>query len=110
MKTDTARLSLLLAIFAALWLLTGCATQTTTLTESVDTAGTYTKTTRVHTRTFFDSKSELAKLKTSSTEKTQSVGVEGLKSESSSEGVKNILDTAIEAAVRGAVKSVAPVP
>lgn len=106
-------------IFAALFynglacllvMLAGCATQTTTLTESVDPEGNYIKTTVVKTRTFFDSKSELAKLKTSSTEKTQSVGVEGLKSESSSEGVKNIVDAAVEAAVRGAVKSVVPVP
>lgn len=91
-------------------LFTGCATQTTRLAESVDADGTYTKTTDTKTRTFFDSNSQLGKLKTSSTEKTQSIGIEDLKSTSTSEGVKNIVDAAVEAAVRGAVKSVAPVP
>ena len=100
-----------LALTFLLGLLAGCATQTTRLTETTDEAtGARTKTTEVKTRTFFDSKSELAKLKTSSTDKTQSVGVEGLKSESDSEGAQKIISSVIGAAVKAAVAGASPLP
>lgn len=103
-------MKLLLTLLAAL-ALTGCATQTTRLTETTDEAsGARTKTTEVKTRTFFDSKSELAKLKTSSTDKTQSVGVEGLKSQADSEGVSTLVSGVVGAAISAAVKSATPLP
>lgn len=105
MKKQLTALALILALA-----FTGCATQTTKLTENVDPLGAYTKTTTVKTRTFFDSKSELAKLKTSSTEKTQSVGVEGLKSEADSEGAQKIISSVIGAAVKAAVEGANPLP
>ena len=65
----------------ALAALTGCATQRTKLSETVDVDGAYTKTTEIKTRTFLDSRNELTKLKTSSTDRTQSVGMDGLRQE-----------------------------
>lgn len=94
---------LLLLISAA-----GCASQRTTLTESVDADGRFTKITDIHTRTFFDSKSELARLKTSSTEKTQSVGLDGLKSESSGSNASALVENIVGAAVRAAVTAAVP--
>jgi hypothetical protein len=98
-----------LAILSAL-ALAGCATQRTTLTETVDIEGAYTKTTDIKTRTFFDSKSELARLKTSSTDKTQTVGLDGLKQESSGSNATALLENVVGAAVKAAVSAATPIP
>lgn len=98
----------LLAALALLALaLAGCATQRTTLTERVDAEGAYTKTTEIQTRTFFDSKSELARLKTSSTDKTQSVGLDGLKQEASGSNATALAEQVVSAAVRAAITAAA---
>lgn len=60
--------------------------------------------------TFFDSKSSLAKLSTSNTDKTQSVRVSDLTQESSGSNAVSLVDVAIKAAVTAAVKSAVPVP
>jgi hypothetical protein len=107
LPTGTAKLPLVLllgfVVFAS-----GCATQRTLLTETVAADGAYTKTTDIRTCTFWDSKSELAKLKTSSTDKTQSVGLSGLAQESDSSNTVLLVERAVEAAVRGAVSGAVP--
>jgi hypothetical protein len=104
MKMQLTALALITALAA------GCATQRTTLTEKVDAEGAYIKTTEIKTRTFFDSKSELARLKTSSTDKTQTVGLDGLKQESSGSNATALLENVVGAAVKAAVSAATPVP
>lgn len=78
-------------------LLAGCSVLSTTQT---DTDG---RTTRTRAITFFDSKSELAKLNTTNTEKTQSVSVSGLSQTSSGTNAVDLAERIIAAAVRAAV-------
>lgn len=83
-------------------LLGGCATQQTLLEENFPDGSS--KTTRVTTRTFWDSKSELAKLKTSHTKTSQSVGITDLSQESTSTNVVDLVERVVGAAVKAAVK------
>lgn len=67
-----------------------------------------TRTTDFRATTFLDSKNELAKARTTMTDRSQGVGVEGIKSEADSEGVQKITASIIGAAVKAAVESAAP--
>ena len=83
--------------------LTGCSTFSTVQTDESDTkTGIRKITTRIKTRTLFDSKSELAKLKASTTDKTQTVGVGSLSQESSGTNVVALIEAAVRAAVKAA--------
>jgi len=79
----------------------GCATQENHL-EEVKPDGTR-RISNTKTTTFFDAKSDLTKLKTSNTDKTQSIGVTGLDQESSGSNVVNLVirveNTAVKAMV-----------
>lgn len=61
-------------------------------------------------RTFFDSKSELARAKTTMTDKSQSVDVSGLSQSASGTNATALVEGVVKAAVSAAVKSVVPVP
>lgn len=92
-------------IFAILTIasVTGCSSFSTIQTDESDTkTGIRKITTRVKTRTFFDSKSELAKLKASTTDKSQTLGVGALSQESSGTNVINLIEAAVRAAVKAA--------
>lgn len=91
-------------LVAALVLLTGCASTAIRMTESADG----TKTTLVTARTLFDSKSELAKLRTTATDKTQGVTLSGLGVESSGSNVLGLAESITRAAVEGAIKATKP--
>ncbi len=67
-----------------------------------------TKTSTIRVRTLFDAKSELAKLRTSATDKTQSVTLSGLSQESNSTNLVEIIDRAVSAAVTAGVKAAKP--
>jgi hypothetical protein len=60
--------------------------------------------------TFFDAKSEIGKLRASTTDKTQGLTVGSISEESSGTNAVALVDVAVRAAVGAAVKSVAPVP
>jgi|SRR6185295_5930515 len=61
--------------------------------------------TKVKAFTFFDSKSELSKLKTSTTDKTQSLGIGTLNQEAEGSNAVNIVNSVVSAAVTAAIKS-----
>lgn len=87
-------------------LLSGCASfSTTQIDESDAKTGSRKITTKIKTRTFFDSKSELAKLKATTTDKSQSVGVGSLAQEASGTNVTRIIDAVTQAAVTAAAKA-----
>ena len=67
-----------------------------------------TRTTEFRATTFFDSKNELAKARTTMTDKSQGVGVEGIKSEADSEGAQRIISSVVSAAVKAAAGVAAP--
>jgi hypothetical protein len=60
--------------------------------------------------TFFDSKSELAKLRASTSDKTQSTSVGSLNAESSGSNAVSLFSEGIRAAIEATVKSVKPIP
>lgn len=81
---------------ACLSLSIGCAAFKSTQTdESNEKTGLRKITTTIQSRTFFDSKSDLAKLKASQTDKTQSLGIGSLASESAGTNVMQSLDRTI---------------
>lgn len=82
----------------------GCASVKVSIFEEKDG----TKQTTVRAFTLFDAKSELAKLRTTSTDKTQGVTLSGLVQESNGSNVVNLVESAVSAAVSAAVKSVKP--
>ncbi len=105
-KMKTSRLFAILSLLTLL--LPGCASVTTDQTETND-AG-YTRHTKFKARTFFDSKNELAKTRTTMTDKTQGVAISGLEQESSGSNVVALTERVVSAAVSAAIKSAAPVP
>ena len=83
---------------------TGCARVTIKQTE--DTNGQ--RATTFRATTFFDSHNELAKARTTMTDKSQGVSVSGLDQESSGTNATALVNAAVSAAVGAAVKSVVP--
>src|SRR6266568_5790150 len=63
------------------------------------------RTTRVHITTFFDAHSDLAKLRASSTDKTQGLTISGLDQSASGTNAVEILRAVTDAAVSAAIKS-----
>lgn len=86
--------------------LAGCASLDTNVTETADGD----KTTRVKIRTFWDAKSELAKMHTTSTDKTQSVTVSGLAQESSGTNAVAAFEAFGRGLMKGAVEGAKPTP
>jgi hypothetical protein len=80
---------------------TGCSRLSVTQTET-DADGTERRT-QFKASTFFDSKSELAKARTTMTEKSQGVSISGLAQESSGSNAVSLAEKIVEGAVRGAV-------
>lgn len=91
---------MLLFLLVPVVFLVGCSSLDARVEEAQDV-----KTTHVRIRTFWDAKSELAKMHTTSTDKTQSVSVSGLQQESSGSNAVSLVESAVSAAVSAAVKS-----
>lgn len=87
---------------------TGCATFTTSQTDTSYDSDTGKPTRSVATkataRTFFEAKSSLASFKASQTDKTQSATVGGLSQEATGSNAVNVVQAVTEAAVRAALK------
>lgn len=102
----------LILVAALTFSLVGCASTTTRQREVTSMApdGTTTETrdTTLKSRTFFDSKSELAKARLSTTDKTQGVTISGLSNESSGSNAVQMLKIVVEAAAPAAKALVAP--
>lgn len=104
-------MKIILRFTLTLWLmvavlLCGCATQRTELEETSPDGSR--KSSKTITRTFWDSKSELAKLKTSHTKATQSIGITGLDQESTSTNVVDLVERVVGAAVKAGVRGAIP--
>lgn len=82
----------------------GCASMKTTIFESENPDGTWNKETVSKIRTFWEAKSELAKLHTTATDKTQSISVSGL---SQSASTTNLLPI-VESVARGVAAGLNP--
>lgn len=85
-------------------LVTGCARFTSTITERTLPDGVIERVTVVRAATMFDSKSELAKLSSGQTDKSQKVSIGSLSQESSATNAMNLIESVVGAAVRAAVK------
>ena len=86
-----------------LFLLTGCSTFTSEQTVTRDGE---TVTTTIRARTFFDARSDLAKLRITQTEKTQGVTLGALNQETSGTNAVDLIDRVVRAAVAGAVSAI----
>ena len=87
-----------------LTLATGCARFNSTVTERTLPDGSTERVTVVKAVTLFDSKSELAKLSSGQTDKSQKVSIGSLSQESSASNAVNLVESIVGAAVRAAVK------
>ena len=91
-------------LIGILVLATGCARFTSTVTERTLPDGSNERVTVVRAVTLFDSKSELAKLSSGQTDKSQKVSIGSLNQESSATNAVSLIESVIGAAVRAAVK------
>lgn len=87
-----------------LTLATGCARFTSTVTERTLPDGVTERVTVVKAATLFDSKSELAKLSSGQTDKSQKVSIGSLSQESSATNAATLVESVVGAAVRAAVR------
>ena len=87
-----------------LTLATGCARFTSTVTERTLSDGVTERITVVKAATLFDSKSELAKLSSGQTDKSQKVSIGSLSQESSATNAVTLVESVVGAAVRAAVR------
>ena len=85
-------------------LTTGCARFTSTVTERTLPGGVVERVTVVRASTLFDSKSELAKLSSGQTDKSQKVSIGLLNQESSGSNAVSLVESVVGAAVRAAVR------
>ena len=84
--------------------LVGCARFHSTVTEVSDPSkGTTTKTTEVSAGTLFDANSELAKLSSGQTDKSQKIAIGALNQESTGSNAVGFVEGVVGAAVRAAV-------
>ena len=87
----------------------GCARFHSTVTEVTDPSkGLTTKTTEVSAGTLFDANSELAKLSSGQTDKSQKIAIGALNQESSGSNVATFAESIVGAAVKAAVESRVP--
>ena len=94
----------LLTLLLPVGLIAGCSRFSSTVTERKLQDGTVERKTHVHAGTLFDSRSELSKLTTGQTEKSQRVAVGSLNQESSATNAVSFAESVVGAAVRAAVK------
>ena len=85
-------------------LASGCARFKSTVTERTAPDGSSERVTRVSAGTLLDSKSELSKLSSGQTEKSQKVAIGSLNQESSGSNAVSFAESVVGAAVRAAVK------
>ena len=85
-------------------LASGCARFKSTITERTAPDGTVERVTVVKAGTLFDSKSELAKMSSGQTDKSQKVSIGSLTQESSASNSVGFAESIVGAAVRAAVK------
>lgn len=100
-------IKLLACCIAGGLVVSGCATAKIdqTVTETTKEGVTTSRDTQVRVRTFFDSKSELSKLKTTNTDKTQSIGIDALNQQSSGTNVVDAVSKISGAVVEAAIKA-----
>ena len=84
-------------------LCTGCSTFRSEQTET-DAAG-ITHRTKVSVRSFFDSHSDLSKLRTTLTEKSQGISIGSISQDSSGTNASALIQNVVAAAVEAAIKS-----
>ena len=94
----------ILCSLLTLALASGCARFKSTVTERTAPDGTVERVTVVKAGTLFDSKSELTKLSSGQTEKSQKVSIGALNQESSGSNAVSFAESVVGAAVRAAVK------
>ena len=94
----------LLFVISLAALAVGCARFNSTVTERTGKDGITERVTRVSAGTLLDSKSELSKLSSGQTDKSQKVSLGSLNQESSGSNVLSFTETVVGAAVRAAVK------
>ena len=82
----------------------GCARFNSTVTERNTPDGSTERVTKVNAGTLFDSKSELTKLNSGQTDKSQKVSIGSLNQESSGSNAVSFAESVVGAAVRAAVK------
>jgi hypothetical protein len=91
-------------LFVCLFVICGCARVSIDQTETIAPDGQSTeRKTKFRANTFFDSRNELAKARTTMTDKTQGVSISGLEQESSGSNAVSLAEKVVEGAVRGAV-------
>lgn len=96
-------LAAVLALILALWSM-GCSRFRSTVTERIQADGAVERITIVHAGTLLDSKSELAKLSSGQTEKSQKVSIGSLNQESAATNAASLVEAVVGAAVRAAVR------
>ena len=94
----------ILCTLLTLALASGCARFKSTITERTAPDGTVERVTVVKAGTLFDSKSELAKMSSGQTDKSQKVSIGSLTQESSATNAVGFAESIVGAAVRAAVK------
>jgi hypothetical protein len=94
----------LIALVTLIALASGCARFKSTVTERTMPDGTVERVTVVKAGTLFDSKSELAKLSSGQTDKSQKVSIGSLTQESSASNAVGFVESIVSAAIRAAVK------
>jgi len=90
-------------LLAVLFCLAGCARFSSTITETTDAGGVTTRITVVKATTFWDSGSELTKLSSGQTDKSQKVSIGGLNQESSGTNAVVLIQVLSDAAAKAMV-------
>jgi len=91
-------------VVTVLALASGCARFKSTVTERIGKDGVTERVTQVSAGTLLDSKSELSKLSSGQTDKSQKVAIGSLNQESSGSNAVSFAESVVGAAVRAAVK------
>lgn len=86
----------------------GCASYRSRQTENMTTNGVKSVSTDVRIHTLWDAKSDLAKLRLNTTDKSQLLTIGGLNQESTSTNIVNLFEAVARGAAAGAGKVVAP--
>ena len=94
----------LLFVVTTLALASGCARFSSTVTETTAPNGVTERVTKVKAGTLLDSKSELSKLNSGQSDKSQKVAIGSLSQESSGSNALGFAESVVGAAVRAAVK------
>jgi len=109
-KTTVGRLplpllALILAVGGVSLGVCGCSSFRSLQREETSPDGTTIRQTELKARTFWDAKSDLGKLRASTTDKTQGMTIGSLGQESSATNVVNLVEAITSGAVAGAVKA-----